>query len=306
MSLQRKGNIAHLIKRDLYYKNPELYINQKKVDDAIENIACSFGVPRRCLNVIAGSKGLVFGQLLLKMKSGSIIDCSLTGDQGTLIPEGYDIESFQTSAKVVLVIEKEATFSKLLSHKTSNAGYDFLDSCILVTGKGYPDVSTRLLLKLLSLKLSIFCLIDGDPHGFQIYLTYKYGSKSMAFSSSSLAVPTIKFLGVAPSSWFSKLKIKTKDLIQLSKYDAKKCLSLLKNPHVYLNETLKREISRFMFTNYKSEIQSISTQDLQSYVGMTICNHLEISHNPVPKQIKIVLKLSPRSVNEMSQGMSID
>jgi meiotic recombination protein SPO11 len=65
----------------LYYKNPALYLNQAKVDDAIENIACSFGVPRRCLNVIAGSKGLVFGQLFLKMRSGSVVSCTLSGDQ---------------------------------------------------------------------------------------------------------------------------------------------------------------------------------------------------------------------------------
>ena len=187
-----------------------------------------------------------------------------------MIPEGYDIDSFTTSAKVVLVIEKESTFSKLLSLQSSNAGYDFLDSYILVTGKGYPDVSTRLLLKLLSHSLEIFCLIDGDPHGFQIYLTYKYGSKSMAFSSTSLAVPDIKFLGVAPSDWFSKLEIQTRDLISLSNHDVKKCLSLLKNPHVYIDPSLKREISRLMFTNYKSEIQSISTKKLQTLVGRAI------------------------------------
>jgi meiotic recombination protein SPO11 len=166
----------------------------------------------------------------------------------------------------VLVIEKEATFSKLLSLKSSDAGYAFLDNYILVTGKGYPDVSTRLLLKLLSQSLAIFCLIDGDPHGFQIYLTYKYGSKSMAFSATNLAVPCIQFLGVAPSAWFTKLHIKTQDLIQLSINDVKKCLSLLKNPHVYLNPSLKREISRLMFTNYKSEIQSIAISDLQIFV----------------------------------------
>jgi meiotic recombination protein SPO11 len=109
-------------------------------------------------------------------------------------------------------------------------------------------------------------LIDGDPHGFQIYLTYRYGSKSMAFSSSNLAVPCIQFLGVAPSSWFTKLHIKTQDLIQLSRNDVRKCLSLLKNPHVYLNPSLKREISYMMFTNYKSEIQSIAIKDLQTQV----------------------------------------
>lgn len=126
-------------------------------------------------------------------------------------------------------------------------------------------MSTRLLLKSLCESLPVFCLIDGDPHGFQIYLTYKYGSKSMAFSSASLAVPSIIFLGVAPSSWFSKLNIDTKDLITLSKNDVKKCFCLLRNPHVYCSPELKREISRLLFYNYKSEIQSIQTKYQKSY-----------------------------------------
>lgn len=80
MCFQRNG-ILFINFSDLFYKNPELYVNQARVDDAIENIACSLGVTRRSLNVIAGSKGLVSGSLTLKLKSGSVIDCSLAGDQ---------------------------------------------------------------------------------------------------------------------------------------------------------------------------------------------------------------------------------
>lgn len=163
----------------------------------------------------------------------------------------------------MLVVEKEASFSKLIGYK-GRGGFEFLDSCILVTGKGYPDVSTRLLLKKLSY-LPIYCLIDGDPHGFQIYLTYKYGSKSLAFSSSSLAVSSIQLLGIAPSSW-SNLEIDTKDFITLTKNDRKKCLSLLRNPIVLQNKRLRLEISRFLFYNYKSEIQSICHKNLQTYL----------------------------------------
>ena len=113
-------------------------------------------------------------------------------------------------------------------------------------------------------------MIDGDPHGFQIYLTYKYGSKSMAFSSSNLAIPSIILLGIYPSSWFSQLKIAFKDLILLSRHDVKKCHCLLRNPHVCRDQLLKREVSLFIFYNYKIEIQAISTENLAAFLE----NHL--------------------------------
>lgn len=45
-------------------------------------------------------------------------------------------------------------------------------------GKGYPDVCTRQLLSRLckELRLQALALVDADPHGLEIFLTYKYGS----------------------------------------------------------------------------------------------------------------------------------
>lgn len=45
--------------------------------------------------------------------------------------------------------------------------------------KGYPDLITRQLLRLFHTKfpeIPMFGLVDADPHGVAIYLTYKYGS----------------------------------------------------------------------------------------------------------------------------------
>lgn len=48
----------------------------------------------------------------------------------------------------------------------------------MLQGKGYPDVCTRqLLCRLCSeLRLTALALVDADPHGFEIFFTYKYGS----------------------------------------------------------------------------------------------------------------------------------
>ena len=61
---------------------------------------------------------------------------------------------------------------------------------IILTGKGYPDLATRKLLRRLAYKEMTesyyFALVDGDPHGFEIFSTYKYGSIAMAWSAEDL------------------------------------------------------------------------------------------------------------------------
>jgi meiotic recombination protein SPO11 len=45
----------------------------------------------------------------------------------------------------------------------------------------------------------MFALVDPDPHGIEIYLTYKHGSIEMAREAASLTAPELKLLGVLPS-----------------------------------------------------------------------------------------------------------
>jgi len=99
-----------------------------------------------------------------------VIDCMIPG--GTQIPL---ITSSVTAIRVkkaefVLIIEKDTIFQKLLEENCPRAL-----NCILVTGKGYPDVATRMLVKMLSEKLDlpVYIIVDADPFGVDIMLIYR-------------------------------------------------------------------------------------------------------------------------------------
>lgn len=42
----------------------------------------------------------------------------------------------------------------------------------------------------------ILALVDGDPHGLSIYLTYRDGSSAMEHEKESLIAPRLQWLGV--------------------------------------------------------------------------------------------------------------
>ncbi|KAJ3109531.1 endodeoxyribonuclease [Phlyctochytrium planicorne] len=142
-------------KRDLFYRFVDMFGKQEIVDKAIEDIACSLRVPRHFLNVVAASKGLASGPISFIMRNGTILDCS-NSNRGVLIPSPNEYKDilfhnwlsstpcyFICTAKYALIVEKEASFFSLL-----DAGFD--PTYVILTGKGYPDVNTRALVKLLA------------------------------------------------------------------------------------------------------------------------------------------------------------
>jgi meiotic recombination protein SPO11 len=149
----------------------------------------------------------------------------------------------------------------------------FMDSCILLTGKGYPCMATRNCLFRISLKypkLSMMALVDGDPHGIQIFLTYKYGSLAMAFDNARMAVPSLKFVGLSPFNW-RELGISCDDLLKLKPVDMKKAFKLLSNPWIKTKELfLQRELQLMMKMNRKSEIQIVASGVLIHYIAQLI------------------------------------
>jgi DNA topoisomerase VI subunit A len=84
------------------------------------------------------NQGLVAGDIQFYNIDGTLVDCSCS-ISGESIPQNIDdIFNLSTyNAKMVLLVEKDATFQKLVQDRfiTSNA--------ILVTAKGMPDLSTR-------------------------------------------------------------------------------------------------------------------------------------------------------------------
>lgn len=112
----------------------------------------------------------------------------------------------------------QSTFRTLASsrlHNTSKAGKGIIItvSCSFffircfpanysIQGKGYPDLSTRAFLYLLSISripeqspAPVYALVDFDPDGINIMSTYMYGSWNLSHEDQNHNVPSICWLG---------------------------------------------------------------------------------------------------------------
>ncbi|KAI8391460.1 Spo11/DNA topoisomerase VI subunit A [Radiomyces spectabilis] len=214
-----------LTKRDIFYRDVALFGKQSVVNRMIDDISFHYNVPRSSLNITAASKGLICGPARIIMKNNKVIDCmsymqddeETHGDErGALIPPIDQVREVECRAKLMIVIEKEASFHNLIS-----AGFiqSLPQHSILITGCGYPvtfplkmvvprqiakkngiqDISTRHMIKYLSMRnpsMPICALMDNDPYGLDIYAVYKWGSKAQAFDARNLVIPDILFIGI--------------------------------------------------------------------------------------------------------------
>ncbi|KAK5116171.1 hypothetical protein LTR62_008497 [Meristemomyces frigidus] len=188
-------------KRDIYYRDVALFGHQRHVDRYVDDIAFTFGVPRAALNVTAVAKGLVTGAVFFCRRDGSTISAA-SDREGMLVPNLKDVLAVNlTAVRWIIVIEKEASFRSLAAsdfwHRLSSEG-------VLITGKGYPDIATRALLRYLCTPSPqngfasppCFALVDYDPDGLAIMSVYTHGSVALAHESDELRVPRLKWMGL--------------------------------------------------------------------------------------------------------------
>ncbi|KAG0728221.1 Meiotic recombination protein SPO11 [Chionoecetes opilio] len=169
------------VQEDVYYENVGLYRTQNTLDRAFEDLTRMLGVPRRALHLTTTGKGLVGAAWLTPPMTGLWWMCLRLGMvcvhvfAGVGVPECVvGLTGLQTEARYVLVVEKDATFQKLMeTHFLRSFG-----PAILVTGKGYPDIATRQLVHRLwrDLYLPVLALTDADPYGLHIAAVYKFGA----------------------------------------------------------------------------------------------------------------------------------
>ncbi|KRX80038.1 Carboxypeptidase B [Trichinella sp. T6] len=178
-------------------------------------------------NALSSPKGLVLGDLVLQLGSTEIVDCNSIS---TIPTRSDEFQVLTTSATFILIVEKDSIFEKLAMEKANSV----LRSAILITAKGYPDFPTRLFLRKLYdyLKLPMFALMDADPCGIEIFLTYKYGPMNVSYESGvNVLLPWMKWIGVYPSEISSlnlsdtqklKLGIRERNLIYslLNRFEA--------------------------------------------------------------------------------------
>ncbi|KAL5967863.1 Meiotic recombination protein SPO11, partial [Taenia solium] len=204
---------------------------------------------------VATSKSIAYGDVWIRGEAGNVfsfktsregvgVPCSSIDVNGMLRLFTHLAEDITCSAKFIIVIEKDATFQTIMLSEF----YAEFQPCFLITSKGYPDLATRSFLFKLHQKhpkLPMFALVDADPHGLGIYLTYKYGSHNPALKSASgtvLGIPSLKLLGLLPSD-IPMLQVKNRDLLEITDSD-KLMLRSIKERRYYKEEkNLQSEVS---------------------------------------------------------------
>ncbi|XP_062507058.1 meiotic recombination protein SPO11-like isoform X2 [Corticium candelabrum] len=252
---------SYATKRDLYYNNVELFDKQVTLNCLLDDIAVKFEVPRRCLHVMSDNKGMLFGDLLFSHQD-IVTDCRESSSMGTTVPNDiHDVTIISSSARFVLVIEKEATFQRLLDDKFCEK----FGPCIIITG--FPDVSTRRVIHILwtLLEIPILGLVDCDPYGIEILTVFKFGSMSLAYNSHDLTCPCLKWIGVLPSD-LARLSIPDDCLMDLAQRDQQRLVLLLQRPFMKAEPMWKEEVEVMVARGKKAEIQCFSASFSQSYL----------------------------------------
>ncbi|GAA5829203.1 hypothetical protein JCM5353_007685 [Sporobolomyces roseus] len=268
-------------KRDLYYRDVALFCRQQTVDGIIEDLAATLRIRRSDLNVVASSKGLFSGSLKLVMVDGSERDGSV---EGSPIPPTQLIERIEANdIEWVLVVEKDAVLQTLSTGGVVD-GDDEIGKGVLITGKGYPDVATRELVKRLADDLPsvpIMFLVDADPYGIEIMSTYVLGSSALSHDSSNLAIALERttWLGVKPTHWDND-GVAREDLLLLDTKDRKKAISMCKRD--WLPEEWRRELEYMLHLNRKAEIETLASSTKTRL--STSRSSVDDSQDAVPQQ----------------------
>ncbi|MFX0095368.1 MAG: hypothetical protein ACFFBD_26775 [Candidatus Hodarchaeota archaeon] len=247
----------HTTKRDLFYRDVALFGDQSASDTLIEDLALMLGVTRLSLNVIASAKGLVVGRLTFTEK-GHSIDCMNVGYSKSISPALDNVKDLDSDAEFVLVVEKDAIFQQL-----SELEFYSKIPCVIITGKGQPDLATRMFVHRLryELGLPIFGLMDADPYGLDILRVYTMGSKSLSFETPKLAVTDMKWLGVLPSD-IDEFKISEKVLFKMTEQDIKRGNDMKKEVFIQARPKWMDELDIMLKKGKKAEIEALVDRGL--------------------------------------------
>jgi meiotic recombination protein SPO11 len=262
--------------REVYYFFVTHFRNQRECDHAIWETAELIGVPRVTLGLAASPKGWFCGSLEIS-RNGNVTDAqALSSIQGLPITrEWFDWKQhfqIKTAATCIIVIEKEGIYNRLSEDR-------FFERvpCILVTGKGFPDLATRAFVSSLyqQFNLPVYGICDCNPYGVGVLWTYYKGSKRIGLDGEDRYSVPIQWLGLRPKQ-VEKLRKAAKlppDVYQqMTDFDRKKLESFCQESHEFqANGTGRLEELLIMQKNgYKVELEALQ------WMGMNyICDWLE-------------------------------
>ena len=264
---RREGDYPTI--RDLYYtgkhtieyydefnrkRREETWNDQRESNAVIQDIEVATGLLREHMGIMHDAKGKIVGNLVIRSK-GYDIDLSKMGSGAYAIPPNVDkIEIRKVDVDYVLVVEKDAIFERLNEEEFWKK-----NNCILMTGRGQPDRSTRRMLRRLweEYELPVYILTDCDAYGFYIYSVYKSGSISLSYESERLATPGARFIGVTVTD-IDEYKIPRNYIIKATERDIKRAKELMGYPWFKESKDWMKQLNLFIKRQEKIEIEALS------------------------------------------------
>ncbi|KAI3852361.1 hypothetical protein MKX03_018841, partial [Papaver bracteatum] len=156
--LMKEKRVTH---RELFYK---------LLFDSHECCCVLLRYSRHSIGIMASSRGLVAGCLMIQEPNKEVVDCSMCGSSGYAITGDMSLlekMSIRSDARYIIVVEKRLAEDRIFNQIPS----------ILITAKGYIDIATR------------------NPAWLAILGTFKFGSIGMGLEAYKYAC-NVKWLGV--------------------------------------------------------------------------------------------------------------
>ena len=261
--------------REVYYFYVTHFRNQRECDQAIWEVCQLLQVPRHALGLHASSKGWLWGPNVRILSSRRRVVWDSRGDdQPQAFPItaewlGSNLTIEAPEVQCILVVEKEGIFQHLMN--------DGLANCIVVTGKGFPDVATRAAVYRLhhQLQVPVFGLADCDPFGVSVLQCYAGSSRRATAENwfddgrgDQYGVP-IQWLGLRPSQVehlsSGDTSLPPEVFLKLTDLDRKRIQTLLAGEQSFCADGRRREELESM-CEFKVELEAMH------WLGMDFCS----------------------------------
>ncbi|XP_065177796.1 uncharacterized protein LOC135808527 [Sycon ciliatum] len=276
--------------REAYYCLVNHFAHQGEFNDALMEVASLIGCSRISLGICAASAGSIAGSVQWLEGQNQPVDCTQVGSTGKRIPGDIDNVRFSSlGARYIIVVEKDAVFMYLCEHRLWET-----IPCILVTGCGYPPLSVRAVVHKLSdtLHVPVLGLVDYNPHGVRILLTYKFGSARMGAESHKYATPNLQWLGLHhgdifgmnPESeptnlpeahnqsrrYYEESVVPESSLQPWGSSDDIVFRSLISLPYFKVNASYRRELLNSARERMKAEIEALNANEWDAVANMVV------------------------------------
>ncbi|CAH8473220.1 unnamed protein product [Schistosoma turkestanicum] len=274
-----------ITKRSIYYSNPILFKKQSTIDPLLSKICQQLNLPRCALKINASSKLIIYGDIHFGTRCQDDVSKKIQVTPESLHRTGHEVIISECLPQFILVIEKDTIFQKLLNENF----YEKFKPCLLVTAKGYPDLITRQFLARINCLYShipMIGLFDADPHGINVFCTYKYGSMNPMMQDTDgkpIKIPNLQLCGLLPTE-ISFLQIKQTELLQLTKTDRALLHSMQKRTYIQQESILLKQIKHLSWIEKKAELEILNTIHSHYLTNEYLPNKLEELLGILPNQ----------------------